>query len=349
MKIFGSINEQYTNLWKAIIRPPRDAYDPEDIGPSRFQTNGIVVTRRDVDLKNRRGHLIRCSHFEPEIRASPELPCVIYLHGNCSSRLEALQCVPTLLPSQISLFALDFSGSGLSDGEYVSLGYHERDDLAVVVDYLRGIGTVSLIGLWGRSMGAATALMHVDRDPSIAAMVLDSPFADLRRLADELVGEFLPMRLPKFLVGWGLSFIRSSIKSRADFDILHLSPIAHVSACFVPALFVAAEDDTFVRPKHSRDLHDAYAGDKRIVLVPGSHNSARPQSFVDSAAVFFYNALQCSKLPIVNHIAIDSSVPRLLGRNRSIRGMGVGGSQTEDENHAIQRAIEASLVSNLQG
>jgi hypothetical protein len=36
-------------------------------------------------------------------------------------------------------------------------------------------------------MGAATALMHGDRDPSIAAMVLDSAFSDLTQLAEELV------------------------------------------------------------------------------------------------------------------------------------------------------------------
>lgn len=30
-----------------------------------------------------------------------------------------------LLPSNITVFTLDFSGSGLSDGDYVSLGWHE--------------------------------------------------------------------------------------------------------------------------------------------------------------------------------------------------------------------------------
>lgn len=32
-----------------------------------------------------------------------------------------------------------------------------------------------------------TALMHGDRDPSIAAMILDSPFSDLTRLCEEMV------------------------------------------------------------------------------------------------------------------------------------------------------------------
>jgi alpha-beta hydrolase superfamily lysophospholipase len=106
-----------------------------------------------------------------------------------------------------------------SDGDWVTLGWYEKDDLSAVIHYLRGTGvtymvcleqraqiavllssllsyfpppyggsgSVSTVALWGRSMGAATALLHTHRDPSIAAMVLDSPFADLRQLCMELV------------------------------------------------------------------------------------------------------------------------------------------------------------------
>ena len=35
-------------------------------------------------------------------------------------------------------------------------------------------------------MGAVTALMHADRDPSIGGMVIDSAFTNLRKLAEEL-------------------------------------------------------------------------------------------------------------------------------------------------------------------
>lgn len=92
-------------------------------------------------------------------------------------------------------------------GEYVSLGYYEKDDLVSVVEYLRDTGSVSRIGLWGRrfaivhfccnlflfslfffstSMGAATAIMYGATDPSIACMVLDSPFSSLTKIAKEL-------------------------------------------------------------------------------------------------------------------------------------------------------------------
>ena len=53
------------------------------------------------------------------------LPCMIYMHGNASCRLEALPQLSLCLSLGVTLCALDFAGSGLSDGEYVSLGCFE--------------------------------------------------------------------------------------------------------------------------------------------------------------------------------------------------------------------------------
>jgi hypothetical protein len=44
----------------------------------------------------------------------------------CSGcRADANEAAVILLPSNITVFTLDFSGSGLSDGDHVSLGWHE--------------------------------------------------------------------------------------------------------------------------------------------------------------------------------------------------------------------------------
>jgi pimeloyl-ACP methyl ester carboxylesterase len=108
------------------------------------------------------------------------MPCIIYMHGNSSCRLEALSIMPYVMQANMTLFCFDFAGCGKSEGEYISLGWHERDDVNVIVEYLRKHRKVNTIGLWGRSMGAATALLHANRDPSIAGLVLDSAFADLQ-------------------------------------------------------------------------------------------------------------------------------------------------------------------------
>ena len=112
---------------------------------------------------------------------------VIYMHGNSSSRLEVIPQLGHLLSLGVSVLSFDFCGSGHSDGEYVSLGYHEREDLDAIIKFLRGTGQVSSIGLWGRSMGAATALMYASRDPTIACMILDSSFTDLHRLVSNFL------------------------------------------------------------------------------------------------------------------------------------------------------------------
>ena len=57
----------------------------------------------------------------------------------------------------------------------MTLGANEVEDLETVITHLRSLGTVSTLGLWGRSMGAVTALLYSQRDPSVAGMVSASP------------------------------------------------------------------------------------------------------------------------------------------------------------------------------
>lgn len=135
---------EYDDLWKAIIRPPRFEYVDEDLGPPEFICNDTLRgIRTDIELVNQRKHKLKCSFWEPRIRVCERLPCVIFLHGNSSSRVEAVQEVRNLLPLNICLFAFDFSACGKSEGEYISLGWYETQDVICVVDYLRS--TVSFI------------------------------------------------------------------------------------------------------------------------------------------------------------------------------------------------------------
>jgi len=194
----------------------------------------------------------------------------------------------------ITVFCLDTSGSGLSEGDFISLGWYERDDLSTVVEFLRVSGKVSCIGLWGRSMGAATSLLHGDRDPSIAGMVIDSPFCSLSRLSDELARTY--SKIPGFIVSVAKSMIRKTIKKKAGFNINDLEPIDHVNKCFIPAMFICANGDMLISPSHTHDLYAKYAGDKSLSIVEGDHNSARPQYVLDSIAIFFYNTLQCESV-----------------------------------------------------
>ncbi|XP_042068506.1 uncharacterized protein LOC121811674 isoform X1 [Salvia splendens] len=281
--------DQFINF---VIRPPRAHYNPDQyLWEKDFTLAGRKYNREDVELSNERGHALKCSHYAPsQVPDGSPLPCVIYCHGNSGCRADANEAAVVLLPSNITVFTLDFSGSGLSDGDYVSLGWHEKNDLKVVISYLRSNEKVSRIGLWGRSMGAVTSLLYGAEDPSIAGMVLDSAFSNLFNLMLELADVY-KIRLPKFTVKMALQYMRRVIQKKAKFDITRLDCIQVAPKTFIPAMFGHAKDDKFVQSQHSDAIYNSYAGDKNIIKFDGDHNSSRPQFYYDSVSIFFYNVL----------------------------------------------------------
>ncbi|XP_035814655.1 uncharacterized isoform X7 [Zea mays] len=188
--------EQFVNF---VIRPPRSEYNPDQyLWEKEFILAGRKYKRLDLELTNARGYILKCSHYVPAfIPENTALPCVVYCHGNSGCRADANEAAVILLPSNITVFTLDFSGSGLSGGDYVSLGWHEKEDLKCAVSCLRDNKQVSTIGLWGRSMGAVTCLLYGAEDPSIGGMILDSAFTNLYDLMMELVDVY-KIRVPKF-------------------------------------------------------------------------------------------------------------------------------------------------------
>ncbi|KAL6497646.1 hypothetical protein OROHE_027079 [Orobanche hederae] len=298
-------------------------YNPDQyLWEKNFTLAGRKYKREDLELRNERGHTLKCSHYVPsKIPDDSPLPCVVYCHGNSGCRADANEAAVVLLPSNITVFTLDFSGSGLSDGDYVSLGWHEKNDLKVVLSYLRSNEKVSRIGLWGRSMGAVTSLLYGAEDPSIAGMVLDSAFSNLFNLMLELADVY-KIRLPKFTVKMAVQYMRRVIRKKAKFDIRRLDCIQVAPKTFIPALFGHAKDDKFIQPRHSDAIFKLYAGDRNIIKFEGDHNSSRPQFYYDSVSIFFYNVLRPPRLP--------SSYPSKIDKYYDLGDMKVGSSVEEN-------------------
>lgn len=303
---------QYDELVKAIIRPPRAEYSVSRLGPRRFTYCSKTFVRTDLVLTNSRGLILRCSHWQPDIvdRVSKQLPCVVFLHGNSSSRLEALSQLPACLGTGLTLFAFDFAGSGKSEGNYVSLGWWEKEDLRLVLDYLAKNEHVSKVAVWGRSMGAVTALLHQIHydNPIVDALVLDSPFSSFCSLADELVIKGAQdVAVPGFLTNIVLGMLGNSIKSTANFDLKDLVPIDNVHKCTrPPALFVCARFDDFVSPRHVQRLHEKYGGPKEIIFENGDHNTLRSAETL-LAAVNFLRRCLC----VPQSLALIPSNPKM--------------------------------------
>ena len=283
-----SFKFSYESLWKFIIRPPRGNYKESDLGPKVFnRRNNKIYTRTDYTILSKRGFLLKCSFFQQELfsRKPFIMPVIIYLHGNSSSRMEGKKLVEFLFDYDINTFIFDFAGCGLSEGDYISLGYHEKNDLETIIDFVEKLPGVGNIGLWGRSMGAATILLYTHSDSRIKAICVDSSFADFSVLAQNLVYSY--MKIPGFIVKGALIFIRKTIMNQNDFDIDELKPILFCSKTFVPAFFIHALADELIPLDHTLQLYEVYAGVKSINIVEGGHNSSRQLHIIRTVAKFF--------------------------------------------------------------
>ena len=277
----------YETLWKTIIRPPRIKYNSDDLIDNIFSFHSRTYYRKDYDLINKKGLTLKCSLIEPDDDNRPfeTMPLVIYLHGNSSSRKEGLNMMTILLKNNINLFVFDFSGSGISEGKYISLGYHEKEDLNVVMDFVCKLPGVGKIGLWGRSMGAATALMYAYSDKRISCCIYDSAFSEFRLLAKQLCSNY--KKIPNWLVDFAFLFIKKTILNINGVDIDQLTPIDFAKKTEVPGFFIHATNDELIPLEHSLKLYKEYKGEKVINVCEGKHNTRRSADVLKKVILFF--------------------------------------------------------------
>ena len=111
--------------------------------------------------------------------------------------------------------------------------------------------------VFGASLGTTTAL-HIAAHRKIAGLILHNP-PPLRQIILRQFG------------WWNLWLFAGPMAFKIPTD---LDSIANARAIHVPAIFLLAENDEVVAPKFQRLVVDAYAGEKRIILLPGAgHNS----------------------------------------------------------------------------
>ena len=283
------IKYTYENCWKFIIRPPRDDYflSELDFPPTLYQKPSFMFIREDYIILSKRGFLMPCSFFRADLsKRDPYIrPVVIYLHGNSSCRVEGSKMALFLLNKGIDLFVFDFPGCGKSEGEYISLGYYEKDDVKTIVDFVEKFPGVGKIGLWGRSMGAATALMYSHMDKRIKAQCIDSPFAIFKDVAIKLCKKHI--YIPEFVINTILYFLKKTIRKKNDLDLENLKPIDFSELSKTPAFFVHAMKDDLIPYEHTIQIYEKYSGIKSINIIEGDHNTQRPRHLVNKIISFF--------------------------------------------------------------
>jgi fermentation-respiration switch protein FrsA (DUF1100 family) len=124
-------------------------------------------------------------------------------------------------------------------------------------------------------------------EPGVQALVLDSPFSDLRRLLIESVRRASKLPGTPFVWLAGLMFwmrTRCRLSACSPMDVL-------TSLEARPLFFIHGGADEITNVNHSRRLYDAYRGPREIWIVQGAPHAGayfadRPL-YVERVAGFF--------------------------------------------------------------
>ncbi len=112
------------------------------------------------------------------------------------------------------------------------------------------------IVLYGASLGASTAL-HLAAHRPVAGLILHNP-PPLRQMILRQFG------------WWNLWLLAGPIALQIPRD---LDSVSNAKAIHVPAIFLLADKDEVVAPRFHRLVVEAYAGEKRVISLPGAYHN----------------------------------------------------------------------------
>jgi len=156
-------------------------------------------------------------------------------------------------------------------------GYYEKDDIKAAVQALHQcIPDAPLYGLFGESLGAASALEYaplVREGPNkeIDFIVADCPFSSA---LDELYHEYQVMHIPNCIAWPAGQLTRLFVRFARGFDLKNASPAQAVLQTDLPILFAHGMDDNYVPTIMSVHMVSARIKQKKghteLVLIPGA-------------------------------------------------------------------------------
>jgi pimeloyl-ACP methyl ester carboxylesterase len=231
---------------------------------------------------------------------------IIMLHGNGGNRMDPtvgiLDLSAQLVRNGYAVLAFDQRGFGQSPDAPNSLGYSSQYDVLGAVDFLHSgpmpypeLGRPAHIAGWGVSLGSVSLMLAAAQEPSIEAIVADSPYPDMAPILEREIpkeGHLPSLITPGVLLAdrilYGINF----------YGIRPVDVVAKIAPR--PIYFIHGDHDDFNPPSNLAVMVQAanQAPNAHVTswLAPGVFHHARsfkihPAEYVQRLLAFYGTAL----------------------------------------------------------
>lgn len=192
---------------------------------------------------------------------------IILVHGYTSEQSSIYDIARHYSDKGYNVLTPDLRAHGLSEGKYVGMGWLDKNDLLLWIDYLLKNYRNSEIILHGVSMGAATVMMASGENlpTNVKLIVEDCGYTSVWDIFSfELKLRF---NLSTFPVLNAASFITNV---RTGYNYKEASSIDQIKKSVTTILFIHGNADEFVPVNMAYKLYDNANINKELIIVDGA-------------------------------------------------------------------------------
>ena len=207
--------------------------------------DGLTLEGYYYHIPNPKGVLLACHGF----RSDPYFACSVVIDN--------------FLKRGYDVLAISQRGHGKSEGEHITFGIKESEDILEWVNYLSNNSLP--IYLYGISMGSSASCLASPYLPNTVKFIIaDCGFSSI----EEIFHHFLKMyHLPSFLLYKPLAYL---CKKRADFMITDGDVSKALERSSIPIIFIHGTDDNIVPYKMGLKNYEAFKGEKLLITCEGA-------------------------------------------------------------------------------
>lgn len=208
------------------------------------------------------------------LNPTPTNKWVIALHGYQSNEEESSLIARHFYDAGFNVLTYGLRAHDQSDGQYIGMGYLDKEDLVTWTEALVEAYPDSEIFYHGTSMGGATVLFAsgLALPSNVKAIVSDCAYTSIWAIFSSEMKKRFNMRPFPILY---LALIVAIFK--AGYNIRDGNVLEYVTKCELPIFFIHSKPDDFVPVSMVYDLYEAKdSGDKELYVTEhGGHAEAK--------------------------------------------------------------------------
>lgn len=234
------------------------------------------------------GYKLTAIEFIPQDESADNHKWVLVLHGYTGWKEEMYPFAYWYYEEGYHVIVPDLRCQGESEGDFIGMGWTDHYDCNLWIEYILSQDPNADIVIHGQSMGAATALIMTGEDglsEHVVAVISDSSYTDAYSMFGDKVKEWF--YLPAFPL---VDSARLVLLLRGGYDLLDASPLDAVVKSDTPTLFIHGASDVMISPDMSKELYDAAACPKELLIIDGAgHAQAQdkePETYYETIREF---------------------------------------------------------------